>query len=183
MCLPPHSAISLSRDQQPHSSLPLHYPFFFAAMTFFGPQGPCELDFTVIDRQNGRVAELASVIRAGSTWSGATACSLGWDVSSTPQEEELWVIIVPEAVFLEGNLRVLRGVTMGVERVVGDGNGGRKGGRGAGEGGEEEEGMVRCRVKSAWLCDHQHLNSVVNPGASELGRLEVARMFEQLQWV
>ena len=130
------------------------------------------------------MAELASVVRAGTTWSGATACSLGWDVSSTPQEEELWVIVVPEAVFLEGNLRVLRGVTMGVERVGGGGNGGGEGGKEKGEAGEGEgEGMVRCRVKSAWLCDHQHLNSVVNPGASEMGRLEVARMFEQLQWV
>lgn len=151
-------------------------------MTFFGPQGPCELDFTVIDRQNGRVAELASVIRAGETWDGAvTACSLGWDVNSTPQEEELWVIVVPEAVFCEGQLRVLRGVTIGVERVGGgEGEGGRE------AGGEEEEeggGMVRCRVKSAWLCDHQHLNAVANPGLSEVGRLEVARMFEQLQWV
>jgi len=146
-------------------------------MTFFGPQGPCELDFTVIDRQSGRVAELASVIRAGETWDGATtACSLGWDVNSTPQEEELWVIDVPEAVFLEGKLRVLRGVTIGVERV-GEGEGGRE------AGGGEEGGMVRCRVKSAWLCDHQHLNAVGNPGASEFGRLEVARMFEQLQWV
>jgi len=146
-------------------------------MTFFGPQGSCELDFTVIDRQNGKVAELASVIRAGETWNnGATACSLGWDVNSTPQEEELWVIVVPEAVFLEGNLRALRGVTIGVERV-----GGEEGGREAGE--KEGEGMVRCRVKSAWLCDHQHLNAASNPGASELGRLEVGRMFEQLQWV
>lgn len=172
------SRLDLLRNMQTHECctftqsrlLPLSLaPPYHTAMTFFGPQGPCELDFTVIDRQNGKVAELASVIRASETWNGATACSLGWDVNSTPQEEELWVIVVPEAVFLEGNLRVLRGVTIGVERV-------------GGEEGEGEE-MVRCRVKSAWLCDHQHLNAVANPGASELGRVEVARMFEQLQWV
>jgi hypothetical protein len=53
-------------NQQPHSLLfllPSSLSPDLTAMTFFGPQGPCELDFTVIDRQNGRVAELASVTR------------------------------------------------------------------------------------------------------------------------
>ena len=143
-------------------------------MAFFGEQGPCELDFTVLDKTTGKMAEFASVLRHG-VHATTTRCSLGWNAEGQGNEEELWVFCAPDAVFAEGELRLLRGLTLSLERIPYQVQEGK-------EEKEEEEKepveLVQCRVRSAWVCDHQYLSAPDKPTAEEVGAL-----FDHLSWV
>lgn len=150
-------------------------------MAFFGEQGPCELDFTVIDKTTGKLAEFASVLRHG-LHATTTRCSLGWNADGEGNEEELWVFSAPDAVFAEGELRLLRGVTLSLQRVPYEMHAAEAEGWGADECEQGDEAqqvkVVQCRVKSAWACDHQYLSATDKPTAEDVGAL-----FHQLTWV
>lgn len=142
---------------QPHA-LVVNRPLLFSTWpeveAFFGDDGPLRLDFTLVDRGRRCMADLSSP----STMRRFTRCRRGWDEEGQGQERELWVFSCPDATFLSGALRLLRGLTVSME--------------------EGARGLV-CRVQSAWVCDHQYLDYPEGRPAAEVqGVIE-----GELRWV
>lgn len=160
------------------------------------------LDFALFDTKTGRMADLSSVLRPTAMTVESvlqyleamqqplvdptperaaevvgklmerTRASVGWTTAGNANLEEIWVFAQPDSVFLQGEIRLLRGLTVKVvpARV-----------NGLLEGVELPEGidgLVVAHVTSAWLCDHQYLGGP-KPSIEDLR----AVIFEELKWV
>lgn len=114
---------------------------------FFGDGGPLRMDFSMVDQKRRLLAELSTPSELPSS----VRCVQG-------HAGELWVFACPDATFLGGALRLLRGLTVIMK--------------------EEGEGVL-CTFKGAWVCDHQYLELVDRPVT---GR-DVARVLrEEVCW-
>lgn len=166
------------------------------AMAFFGEQGCLQLEFTIIDKTKQKIAELATLDRLGPIIGNGTRASLGWNNQGGRMDEEIWVFCSSHAVFLEGQLRLLRGLTLSIEHVTRKDDDdceklegrqrsfGNAGGAGEEEGGDAAQqqqqpgGLIRCKVVSAWICDHQYLGDVEHRPSPA----EVLQLFSELRW-
>lgn len=151
---------------------------------FNGSIGYHQLHFTLLDTKTGRMADLSSVLRrtalmaavqgqddheggaaAANVPLDGTRASIGWDSTGQGNVQEVWVFSNPDHVFLQGEIRLLRGLTLQVFDVR-----------------FECEGRVTTGigvdVVAAWMCDHQYLGGP-KPSMEDVRTM----IFEELKWV
>ena len=180
----------------PRKDRPLLFAGIADVLNWFNDNAVLRLDFTLLDTKTGRMADLSSVLRRtaltaaqqqqevqegeqGQQEEGGAAAaamadmplegtraSIGWDSTGQGNVDEVWVFSSPDNVFLQGEIRMLRGLTL---RTFGF--------RTTDVEGKEVSG-VGVNVVSAWMCDHQYLGGP-KPSVDDVR----AVIFEELKWV
>lgn len=145
------------------------------------------MDFTLIDKTNGKMADFSSIAlrrsemgTAAAASKGWTRCAVGWGNDS--DEEELWMFKGPDACFMNGALKIVRGLTLRMEKMEEDVN---VEPTAAGGGASCRKELLRVTPASVWVCDHQYMagtflgeDQLVRPTAEEVGKI-----FNSLHWV
>jgi hypothetical protein len=162
----------------------------FTAVTFLGEHGnACEMDFTLIDKTNGKIAEFSSIAlrrsemgTAAAASKGWTRCAVGWGNDS--DEEELWMFKGPDACFMNGALKIVRGLTLRMEKMEEEANVEAEADAAAAGGASGRRELLRVTPASVWVCDHQYMASLL--GEDQTVRPtneEVGKIFNSLHWV
>ena len=172
--------------EQPPDGRPIFFKEIGEVVHWFnGSVGFHQLHFTLLDTKTGRMADLSSVLRRTALTAAAqgqvdqeggaaaaadmpldgTRASIGWDSTGQGNVQEVWVFSHPDHLFLQGEIRLLRGLTLQIFDVR-----------------FEWEGMVTTgigvNVVAAWMCDHQYLGGP-KPSVEDLR----AVILEELKWV
>lgn len=177
-----------NRSQDTHIHTYTHTSIYICtAVAFLGEQGNvCEMDFTLIDKTNGKMADFSSIaLRRGEMGTssaaaskGWTRCAVGWGNES--DEEELWMFKGPDASFLSGALKIVRGLTLRMGKMEEDVNV-----EADAAGGASGRKLLCVTPASVWVCDHQYMGATLlgedqsmRPTAEEVGKI-----FNSLHWV